>query len=162
VTTYVFDTLPITECQVDAWWSFVRQKEAPLTAAEQVLARSGDAGVWIAVVPTWRRVAAFVGGKRDQEHANDRLKFLHAVSGGHMPFCTRDPLPPYAHAWWHGYGIAEVILHIPGKRGPTPTPKRLAPTDVHDAQGVKRRKGGRVVDVTTQIIVGSEAAGQAR
>ena len=29
VTTYLFDTLHITECQVDELWSFVRKKEAP-------------------------------------------------------------------------------------------------------------------------------------
>src|SRR5262245_54571781 len=38
VTTYLFDTLHITECQVDELWSFVRKKEAHLTAAEKVLA----------------------------------------------------------------------------------------------------------------------------
>jgi len=62
----------------------------------------------------------------------------------------------------HVYGIPEVILHIPGKRGPRPTPQLLPPTDLHDAQVVKRRKGGRVVEVTTRIIFGSEAVVQAR
>ena len=38
VTTYLFDTLHITECQVDELWSFVRKKEAHLSVAEQVLA----------------------------------------------------------------------------------------------------------------------------
>src|SRR5262249_44557508 len=104
----------------------------------------------------------FVVGKRDQEHANDLLKRLHAVSCGHIPFFTSDQLPHSAHALLHVYGIPEVILHIPGKRGPKPTPKRLPPTDLHYAQVVKRRKGGRVVEVTTKIIFGSEAAVQAR
>ena len=31
------------------------------------------------------------------------------------------------------YGIPEVLLHIPGKRRPKPTPKRLAPTDLQYA-----------------------------
>jgi transposase-like protein len=43
VTTSLFDTLHITECQVDEWWSFVRKKEAHLTVAEKVLALYGDA-----------------------------------------------------------------------------------------------------------------------
>jgi hypothetical protein len=38
VTTSLFDTLHITECQVDELWSFVRKKEAHLTVAEKVLA----------------------------------------------------------------------------------------------------------------------------
>jgi hypothetical protein len=78
-----------------------------------------------------------------------------------MPFFTSDQLPHYAHALLQVYGIPEVILHIPGKRGPKPTPQRLPPTDLHYAQVVKHRKGGRLVEVTTKIIFGSEAAVQA-
>jgi IS1 family transposase/transposase-like protein len=125
VTTYLFDTLHITECQVDELWSFVRKKEAHLTVTEKVLALYGDAWVWIAFAPAWRLVAAFVVGQRDQEHANVLLKRLHAVSCGYIPFFTSDQLPHCAHALLHVYGIPEVILHIPGKRGPKPTLKRL-------------------------------------
>jgi hypothetical protein len=60
------------------------------------------------------------------------------------------------------YGLPEVSLHLPGQRGPTPTRKRLPPADLHDAQVVKRRQGGRVVHVTTKIIVGTAAAVQDR
>ena len=90
------------------------------------------------------------------------LKRLHVVSCGYIPFFASDQLPHYTHALLHVYGISEVILHIPGKRGPKPIPKRLPPAELHYAQVVKRRKGGRVVEVTTKIIFGSEAAVQAR
>jgi hypothetical protein len=50
-----------------------------------VLARYGDAWVWIAFAPAWRLVAAFVVGKRDQEHANVLLERVQAVSGGYIP-----------------------------------------------------------------------------
>jgi IS1 family transposase/transposase-like protein len=162
VTTYLFDTLPITECQVDELWSFVRKKEAHLTVAEKILTLYGDAWVWIAFAPTWRLVAAFGVGKRDQKHANLLLDRLHAVRCGYIPFFTSDQLPHYAHALLHVYGIPEVILHIPGKRGPKPKPKLLPPPDLHYAQVVKYRKGGRIIRVTTTIIFGSEAAVQAR
>jgi IS1 family transposase/transposase-like protein len=131
VTTSLFDTLHITECQVDKWWSFVRKQEAHLTAAEKVLALDGDAWVWIAFAPAWRLVAAFVVGKRDQEHANGLLKRLQAVSCGYMPFFTSDQLPHYAHALLQVYGIPQVILPIPGKRGPKPPPKCLPPAVLH-------------------------------
>src|SRR4029453_7073463 len=39
---------------------------------------------------------------------------------------------------------------------------RLPPADLQYAQVIKRRKNGRVVEVTTKIIFGSEAAVQAR
>ncbi len=125
VTAWLFDTLHLTECQVDELWGFVRKKEAHLTAAEKVLALYGDAWVWIAFAPEWRLVATFVVGKRDQANANMLLKRLQAVSCGYILFFTSDQLPHYA-------------------------------------QVVKRRKGGRVVEVSTKIIFGSEAAVPAR
>jgi hypothetical protein len=88
VTAYLFDTLHITECQVDELWSFVRKKEAHLTVAEKILTLYGDAWVWIAFAPVWCLVAAFVVGKRDQKHANTLLERLHAVSCWYIPFFT--------------------------------------------------------------------------
>ena len=102
VTTYRFDTLHSTECQVDEWWSFGRKKEAHLSVAEKVLALSGAAWVWIAFAPEWRLGAALVVGKRDPEHANVLLERMQAVSGGSIPFFTSDQLPHYAHALLHG------------------------------------------------------------
>ena len=95
-------------------------------------------------------------------NANVLLERVQAVSCGYIPFFPSDQLPHYAHALLHMYGTPEVLLHIPGRRGPKPTPKRLPPADLHYAQVVKRRKSGRVVEVTTKIIFGSEAAVQAR
>ena len=142
VTTHLCDTLHIRECQGDELWSFVRTKEAHLSVAERVLALYGDAWVWIAFAPAWRLVAAFVVGKRDQAHANVLLERVHAVSCGSIPCFPSDQLPHSAHALLQVYGTSEILLHIPGKRGPLPLPKRLAPADWHDAQVVKRRKSG--------------------
>jgi IS1 family transposase len=147
---------------LDALGGFGRKQEAPLTVAEKVLALYGDAWVWIALAPAWRLVAAFGGGKRAQAPANVLLERVQAVSGGSIPFFTSDQLPHYAHALWHVYGTPAINLPIPGKRGPKPTPKRLAPADLPEAQVVKRRQSGRVVEVTTKISCGSEAAVPAR
>jgi hypothetical protein len=59
-------------------------------------------------------------------------------------------------------GVSELIIQIPGKRGPKPKPKLLPPPDLHDAQVVKHRKRGRVVAVTTKVIFGSEDVIRAR
>src|SRR4029453_17570081 len=98
VTSWLFDTLHITECQVDELLSFVRKKEAHLTVAEKVLALDGGAWVWIAFAPVWRLVAAFMVGKRDQAHANVLLERVQAFSCGYIPFlpvvsCHTMPMP---------------------------------------------------------------------
>ena len=85
VTTSVFDSLPITACHVDAFWSVVRKNEAHLTVAERVLALAGEAWVWMACVPAWRLGAACVVGNRDQESANVLLERRHAGRCGSMP-----------------------------------------------------------------------------
>ena len=87
-------------------------------------------------------MAAFVVGKRDQAHANVLPERLHAVSCGYIPFFTSDQLPHYAHALLHVYGTSESLLHIPDKRGPKPTPKHLAPADLHYAQVLSAGKAG--------------------
>jgi hypothetical protein len=48
------------------------------------------------------------------------LERLQAVSCRDIPFFTSDQLPHYTQALLHVYGTPEIILHIPGKRGPSP------------------------------------------
>lgn len=162
VSAYLFNNLPITECQLDELWSFVRKKEGHLTAVEKIRMVYGDAWVWIAFAPEWRLVPAFVIGKRVQENADLLIERLKAVSCGHIPFFTSDQLYHYPQALLNGYGLPEVRVHIPGKRGRKPKPKLLSPTPLLYAQVVKQRQSGRVVQVTQKIIFGNEAAIQAR
>jgi IS1 family transposase len=158
VTTYLFNNLHITECQLDELWSFVRKKEARLSALEKILMLYGDAWVWIAFAPEWRLVPAFVIGKRVQENADLLIERLKAVSCGFIPFFTSDQLAHYPNALLNGYGIPEIILDIPGKRGRKPKPKLLPPSNLLYAQVVKRRQRGRVVEVTRKVIFGDETA----
>ena len=158
VTAYLFNNLHMTECQLDELWSFVRKKEAHLTAIEKVLMWYGDAWVWIAFVPEWRLVPAFIIGKRVQENADLLIERLKAVSCGFIPFFTSDQLAHYPHALLNGYGIPEVIVQIPGQRGRKPKPKLLPPSDLLYAQVVKRRQRGRVVEVTQKVVFGCDEA----
>ena len=162
VTTYLFNNLHMTECQLDELWSFVHKKEGHLSALEKILMLYGDAWVWIAFAPEWRLVPAFVIGKRVQENADLLIERLKAVSCGFMPLFTSDQLPHYPNALLHGYGIKEVIVQIPGQRGRKPKPKLLPPSDLLYAQVVKRRQRGRVVEVTKKVVFGCPETVQAR
>jgi IS1 family transposase len=107
-------------------------------------------------------VLAFVIGKREQDKANLLIEHLQAVSCGHIPFFTSDQWSQYPKALLNGYGIPEMIVNIPGKRGPKPKAKLLPPSNLLYAQVVKRRERGRVVEVTTKVVFGTEEAIQAR
>jgi IS1 family transposase/transposase-like protein len=162
VTLSLVHSLHITECQLDELWSFVYKKEMNLSLLERVLGHYGDAWVWLAIAPEWRLVLAFVVGKRSQENADLLLAQVKAVSCGYIPFFTSDQLPHYAQAILKTYGVPEVLLDIPGKRGPKPKPKLVPPSRLVYAQVVKEREGGKVVKVTKKLIFGTEARLQER
>jgi len=66
---------------------------APLRGAS-----AGAAGVGVAVAPAWRRLGAFVVGKRTQGNAQRLRRRGVAVTEAPLPFCTSDQLPAYAEA----------------------------------------------------------------
>jgi len=152
------DTWPIPEGQGDACWSGGRKQEAPLREAAQGWARSGAAWGWSAFAPAWRLGAAFGVGKRAQAHANVLLERGPAGRCGSRAGLPRDPVRRAAHAWLQGSGTPEILLPLPGPRGPTPPPTRLAPADWESAHVVKCRTSGRVGAVPTKLSVGSAAA----
>lgn len=91
------------------------RKPTHLTAIEKVLMWYTDAWVWIAFVPEWRLVPAFVIGKRVQENADLLIERLKAVSCGFIPRFTSDQLSHYPKALLNGYGIPEIIVQIRGE-----------------------------------------------
>jgi IS1 family transposase len=153
---YFFRDLPLTECQLDELWTFVFKKEKHLTAFEKLAGRYGDAWIWVAfdsvtkIVPTWRV------GKRTLGDASHFLNALKNRLAEHIPFFTSDELPQYSDALLEVYG---VMCTPPRRfpRGRRPRPRREPPPDLVYAVVVKARERGRVVQVTTQVIYGTEA-----
>ena len=87
----------------------------------------GDAWVWIAFAPVWRLVAAFVVGKRDQEHANVLLKRLHAVSCEYIPFFTSDQLPHLPRPCYMCMAGQRLSCTYRANVGPSPNPSSFHP-----------------------------------
>jgi len=147
--------LHITECQLDELWSFVHTKERNLSAAKLYHETYGDAWVWLAFAPTCRMVIAFVVGKRTQANANLLLKRVASVTDTHIPFFTSDQLPEYHTALLQTYGIWEQPSRN-GARGRYPKPRRIPSPDLLYAHVVKTRHKGRVVNITTKLVFGTE------
>jgi IS1 family transposase len=135
----------------------VHTKEAHLPGAKLYCDTYGDAWVWIAFAPVWRLVLAFVIGKRDQAGADLLLARVAHVTDDSIPLFTSDQLPAYRHALLHTYG---EWYHPPrqGRRGASPKPQRRPPPSLRYAQVVKRRKGGRLVEVSTRVVFGTPEA----
>ena len=155
-----FRNLHLHECQLDEWWTFIHKKEAYLSALEQLAEISGDAWVWIAFSPVYNLVPAWVVGKRTLRYARRLLFQLKSATDGYIPFFTREALPHYADALLEVYGVWGTPPRQ-GLRGRLPQPRRYPPPDLCYAIVVKERAHGRVIRVTTRIVYGSTAQGEA-
>ena len=153
---YFFRNLHLTECQLDELWTFVFKKEAHLTALEQLQEIYGDAWVWIAFSPVCKLVPAWVVGKRTLPHARRLVFRLKSTMDAQLPFFTSDELPHYADALLEVFG-QWVQSPRQGVRGRFPLPHRVPPPDLCYAVVVKKRENGRVVEVSTRIVYGSQA-----
>lgn len=153
--------LTVTECQLDELWSFVQTKDQNLPMAQQGCGTDGDAWVWVAFAPEWRRVVGFVVGQRTQAQANLLLERVVYVTDDHVPFFTSDQWPGYPSALLHAYGEG-YPPERQGTRGRYPAPRRRPPPNLLYAQVVKRREKGRVVAVTRKRVWGSADELQAR
>ncbi len=155
VMSYFFRDLHLSECQLDELWTFIYKKEEQLTPLDELLGIYGDAWVWIAFSPVYKVVPAWVVGKRTLSNARKLVFRLKSATDGHIPFFTSDELPHYADALLEAYGIWQTPARQ-GKRGRYPLPRKHPPPDLCYAVVVKERERGRVVNVTTRIVYGSE------
>lgn len=152
--------LHVTECQLDELWSFVHTKEQHLPLAKLYHETYGDAWVWIAFAPVWHLVVAFVVGKRSQSQANRLLERVVYVTDDHVPFFTSDQLAEYPQALLQVYGLWYQPPRR-GTRGRFPQPRRVPAPELVYAQVVKKREKGRVVEVHSQVVFGTDAQLQA-
>lgn len=160
VMNYFFRNLHLKECQLDELWTFIYKKEAHLTPLEKLAEVYGDAWVWIAFSPVCKLVPAWVVGKRTLAHARKLVFRLKSATDGHIPFFTSDELPHYADALLEVYGQWEQPPRK-GTRGRFPNPRRVPSPDLCYAVVVKKREGGRVVEVTTRVVYGNAEQVQA-
>jgi IS1 family transposase/transposase-like protein len=153
VILYLWQQLPLRECQLDELWSFVHTKDEHLAWAKTYHDTYGDAWVWVAFAPEWRLVVAFVVGKRTQAEANLLLERVAHVTTDLIPFFTSDQLPEYRTALLHVYGEWYQPPRR-GTRGPHPQPRRVPHKELRYAQVVKTRERGRVVAVDHHVVFG--------
>ncbi len=83
------------------------------------------------------------------------------VTDDSIPLFTSDQLPAYRHALLNTYGEWYHPLRQE-RRGAYPKPQRRPPPSLQYAQVVKRRKGGRIVEVSTRVVFGTPEAVAAR
>ena len=153
VILYVWQPLPLRECQLDEWWSFVHTQDEHLAWAKTYPDPYGEAWVGVAFAPAWRLVVAVVVGKRTPAEAHVLLERVAQVTTDLIPCFTSDQRPEYRTALLHVYGEWYQPPRR-GPRGPHPHPRRVPPQERCDAPVVKTRERGRVVAVDHHVVFG--------
>lgn len=100
-------------------------------------------------------------GRHNQSSANQLVAGIRARSDGHLPFFTSDELKHYDDALLGVYGIKKEFPPT-GKRGRPRKPILQAPKNLLYAQVVKRRKKGRVVEISSRVVFGTAPAVEAK
>ncbi len=153
---YCFRHLHLSECQRDELWTFVYKKAAQLTPFEKLARRYGDTWIWTAFDPVPKLVPTGRVGQRTLTDAQLFIKALKLRLDSHMPFFSSDELPHYADALLDAYGIM-VTPPRRFNRGRPPSPRLEPPPDLIYAVVVQERAHGHVIQVTSQVIDGTDA-----
>jgi hypothetical protein len=89
-------------------------------------------------------------GHYDQAQADQWVAQVAWVTDDTLPFFTSDPWPEYEPALLTAYGE----WYPPERRGPQPKLRRRPRPELHDAQVIKIRRRGHVVQVKTHVVFG--------
>jgi IS1 family transposase len=144
------------EIQLDEMWSFVAKKQKNCDPADPADDHKGDWWDHVAYDPEHRLVLAVVPGARSIENAEEVVRQAHDRTGGREDvLLTSDEYPAYETAVDRVYGIPEGPKP-PGTPGRRPVvPARRAPPDLTYATVHKEREKGRVVAITTAVLLGT-------
>lgn len=155
INKFFLRELPVTEVQLDEMWSFVMRKRSELSNSDVESpneAVDGRQWVWIGFAPKTRLILATLVGPRTYETALALIKMIAVVVAG-IPCFFSDGFSSYLAALVEVY---HTIKEFPltGKRGrPRKAIKEPHPELVY-GQVVKRRRGGRIAEVITRIVLG--------
>lgn len=111
--------------------------------------------MWVGFDPRHKIVVHFAVGRHTQANANKLVAGIKARSDGHIPLFTSDELKHYDDALLEAYGTKHEFPRT-GRPGRPRQPILKAPKNLLYTQVVKRRKRGRVVEISTRVVFGSE------
>jgi IS1 family transposase len=147
------------EVQLDEMWSFVAKKQKNCDPADPADDHKGDWWDFVAYDAEHRLVLAVVPGARSIENAEEVVQEVHDRTDGREDvLLTSDELAVYETAIEHVYGVPEEPKP-PGTTGGRPgVPGREVPAGLTYATVRKERVKGRVVAITTAVVLGTWAA----
>jgi hypothetical protein len=113
----------------------------------------GDRWTFMAVLPESSYIHTVLSGERNQDVAQEFVQQIKDNSDGKAPFFESD-------GWFYEEVLTQVygtLQDVPYKGiGRKPLPIQVPDLDLKYAQVVKERENGKVVNITTRIVLGNE------
>lgn len=113
--------------------------------------------MWLSFDPVHKVIPAFVTGGITQQNADELLEETTRVNDGSLRVFFSDQRPHYKDAILNALG-QWIQPARNGNQGRFPNPRLEPPEDLLYPQVVKHRRKGRVVNVTHQVIFGTQGA----
>lgn len=158
INTALLKELPVTEVQLDEMWSFVKRKVSEHAAdGEQESPQDADDGrqwVWLSYAPEFRLILAAVVGPRTSETALTLLQKTARIVAG-IPVFFSDGFSAYLQALIECYHTLKTFPRT-GKPGRPKNPVKEPHPDLVYGQIVKKKRKGRLSEITTRILCGAE------
>jgi IS1 family transposase len=140
-------------------WSFVAKKQKNCNPDDPADAHKGDWWDFVAYDAEHRLVVAVVPGSRSIENAEEIVREAHDRTGWRADvLLTSDELPAYETAIQNVYGVPEEPKPAGGVGRPAIESRRRVPAELKYATVHKERERGRVVAITTAVVLGTWAA----
>jgi hypothetical protein len=140
-------------------WSFVAKKQAHCDPDDPADDHKGDWWDHVVYDAEHRLVLAVVPGARSIENAEEAIGEARDRTGEREDVLfTSDEYPAYETAIGRVYGVPEGPKTPAGPGRPSVMPGRQVPADLKYATVHKERRQGRVVSITTAVVLGTWAA----
>ncbi len=150
--------LPVTEVQLDELWSFVQRKVSEQAVqGEQESPQDADDGrqwIWLSYAPEFRLILAAVVGPCPSETALTLIQKTARIVAG-IPAFFSDGFSAYLQALIECYHTLQTFPRT-GTPGRPKNPVKEPHPDLVYGQIVKKTRKGRLVEITTRILCGTE------
>ena len=146
------------EVQMDEKWAFVYKKQKHCDPDHPADHRRGDNWDHVAYDSEHRLVLSTVPGKRSAKKVTVLVNDTHRRLGRRLPrLITTDEYAPYKQAILDAFGQT-ITPPRTGKPGRPKAPYKIVGPDLTYATVHKKRKNGRVVDITFNVVFGTPDA----
>ena len=157
INRHLLRSLPVTQVQLDEMWNFIARKHACETDAAGESLPDGEDGrqwVWISFAPEFRLLIAAVVGPRTLDTAKEVVAATKARVAG-IPAFFSDGFTCYLAALIAAFHVVTMFART-GKRGRPRKPRCAPHPDLVYAQLVKQKKQGKLLTLSTRVVLGAE------